>query len=77
MIPNKFQQWMHSNTASVKRDLATRAGTTVPMLYQLSSGLRNASNALALRIDDAASDLTAGDLNKTCAECKYFKKCKK
>jgi hypothetical protein len=76
MTSTKFQQWMRINTAGAKRDLAARAGTTVPMLYQLSSGLRNASSALALRIDAVASNLTAGDLNKTCAECKYFKKCK-
>ena len=78
MISDKFKDWMRSLTPGAKQAIATNAGTSVAMLYQLSTGHRLASSELAARIENAAPDaISRADINSTCRECPYFKQCGK
>ena len=73
-----FRNWVATLSAERKAAVALKAGTSVAMLYQLASGHRAASNTLAAKIESASvGAVTRGDMNETCAQCPYFKKCGK
>jgi DNA-binding transcriptional regulator YdaS (Cro superfamily) len=78
MVTEQFREWMRTATVRQKRAAAARAGTSLSMLYQLASEARHASSELASRIETAVKGaVTRADVSETCAECKYYKKCKK
>jgi hypothetical protein len=66
---------MSTATVAEKQAAADAAGTSLAHLYQLSSGYRSASAALAARIEAAVPAIKRGDLSETCAKCPYFKDC--
>lgn len=77
--------WMSAATKGEQEELASIAGTSRAMLYQLASGQRNAGPALARRIDIAAKALRRRNkdlplvprakLCAACGECEFAKKC--
>jgi hypothetical protein len=67
---------METTTLTRKKEVAKQAKSSHILLYQLVTGHRNASADLAARIEyGAKGELDRGDLNVTCASCKYYKKC--
>lgn len=77
MITSKFKKWVAALSTERKKNIASEAGTSVAMLYQLASGHRAASNELAARVETAANgEVTRGDMNATCRNCQYFIGCK-
>ena len=78
MVTEEFRAWMRTATVRQKQAVATAAGTSLSMLYQLASEARHASSELASRIEKASGKkLTRADISETCAECRYYKRCKK
>ncbi len=74
MTRKNFKRWMEKNTPEAKKELAARAGTNTALLYQLSSGVRNASADTAGRIEDSLNgEVRRGDLCDACAKCPYYK----
>jgi hypothetical protein len=84
-----LKQWMHAASGSMREALARAAGTSVAYLYSLAAEAhdkyrRNASVELAARIERETMRLHARhnlpvvyrtDVNPTCAECPYARKC--
>jgi hypothetical protein len=69
---------METTTLLRKKEVARQAKSSHILFYHLATGYRNASNELAARVEHAANgELDRGDLNATCASCKYYKECKK
>lgn len=77
MATIKFKKWVSGLSTERKKAIANGAGTSVAMLYQLASGHRGASNQLAGAIEAVSgSEIDRGDINATCRDCFYFKRCK-
>jgi hypothetical protein len=81
-----MKTWMAAATPDEQELLAERAGTTRGQLYQLASGHRQASAAMAGRIEAATADMARAsrgrlpriyrtDLAQACRECSYAARC--
>jgi hypothetical protein len=80
----QFKQWMKQSTRAQKQRLAKLAGGNYMYLYQMLSGDRDAGSKFAAALEKASRKmdvalpvLTRGDVCKVCADCPYYKKCKK
>ena len=80
-----LRRWLKKATVQERQRLVALAGTSKTYLYMLSEGLRIASPEMAAKIVDSANrinkkllpKLTVGDLSPVCANCRFYKKCKK
>lgn len=81
-----FELWMACADRQDKLRLARMAKTSCAYLYQVASGHRNPSPALAGRIAKATEKLNAetsgrlpvvrrGALSSVCRACEYYKNC--
>ena len=83
---SSMKAWMQAADPLQQFELAKRAETSRQYLYHLSGGFRDASPALARRIERVTLSMnkeTKGklpkvyrtDLNKDCRECEFAAKC--
>ncbi len=81
-----MKAWMSAATTAEQELLAAKAGTSRGMLFQLAGGHRQASAALAGKIEHVALDMakaskgrlpivTRTDLCAACQQCQYAAKC--
>lgn len=81
-----MRAWMAAATPDEQQLLAERASTTRAHLYQLAGGHRQASSALAGRIELATAQMHKAskgrlprvvrtDLSEACRDCQYAQKC--
>lgn len=81
-----MRAWMAAATPDEQQLLAKRAGTTRAHLYQLAGGHRQASSAMAGRIEAATLQMHKAskgrlpqvvrtDLCEACRACQYAAKC--
>lgn len=86
MTMSSMKVWMQAADPTQQFELAKRAETSRQYLYHLSGGFRDASPALAQRIERAALAMhkeTRGklpkvyrtDLNRDCRQCEFAAKC--
>lgn len=83
--PNRaMQAWLDTATAAQRRDLASRARTTVNNLFQIAGGHRGASAEMAIKLERANNRLSAilprlrrEDLAPaSCGRCDFAKRCR-
>jgi len=87
MLHTLFTQWMAAATSAERQALAAAAGTSPNYLYQIASGRREVSAAMAAVIEKAAYPISKlskkrlprvkrEDLCKACSECPYRPGCR-
>lgn len=83
---SSMKAWMQAASPTQQFDLAKRAETSRQYLYHLAGGFRDASPALAQRIERAAlamhkeskgalPKVYRTDLNRDCRACEFAQKC--
>jgi hypothetical protein len=77
-----LKQWLKNVTPKERKRFVKLSKISVPYLYQLIVGSRNASADVASRIENATIKISKGNMSKillrgqiskTCAKCPYYK----
>jgi hypothetical protein len=80
--------WLTKATSAQKHEMFELAGTTFAMARQFTkkrrgisvataAGIESATHQMALLDETAPEPVTRGELNATCMDCSYYKKCTK